>query len=377
MSTENKKIVILSDSHVGNGKDYSWFYQTSENNYPQYLTDMLNLLSKDSSIDELLILGDFFDLWVYPMDYVPWTPEQIISHWNDTIMDALRACVANIPNVYYQVGNHDMSVTATQVEQIKAGDKTVQWISIDDYNQQYKGVLHCEHGNAVDMFNAPVPSDSTPTEALNDKPLGYYMARMIASKTKASEFSAWDLMCDEITNSCNAYTPENGLEIGNQMVKTLMELLMTECNSGGANIDDDSVFVFADDSQNVSIADVKNSYQNILNLWHKESDPDWLLNCALAMFKPHRTGLNWWAQRLVDNGDAKLVIMGHVHHNEWYSEGLTGQYINDGCWCNATPDPAPRYAEVIISSSGQLNMSLMGWNKETENGQLIRSGILP
>jgi len=374
---DNKKIVILSDSHVGNGADCSWFYETSTNNYPQYLTDMLNYLAQDNSIQELLILGDFFDLWVYPLDYIPWTPEQIISHWDNTIMDALRACVKNIPNVYYQNGNHDMTVSAAQVEAIAVGDKTVQWISIADYNQKYKGLLHCEHGNAIDMFNAPVPAGGNSSECLNQKPLGYYMARILASMTKESEFSAWDLMCDEITKSCKAYTPNNGLQLGKQMVSIIIDLLLKEANSGGADLNDNSVFKFANNENNVSIADVKNSYQNILNLWYKEDDPDWLSNCALVMFKPNRTGLNWYAQQLVQQNDAKLVVMGHVHHNEWYSEGLTGQYINDGCWCNATPDPAPRYAEVIIAPSGQLNMSLFGWDKNSNVGKLIRSGIIP
>lgn len=368
---EPTKIVILSDSHLGNGAEYSWLH----GEHPQYLTDMLNMIAHDSSVKELLILGDFLDLWVYPLDYIPWNSEQIIQHWNESIIKALEECVKNLPNVYYQNGNHDMSVTPAQITQISSGDKCVQWISIDDYNQKYENLLHCEHGNMIDMFNAPVPVGDP--EILNNQPLGYYMSRIIASKTTESAFSVWGAMGKIIAASCEEYTPDNGIEIGTVMVRALITLLVEEANSGGANLNDDSVFMFADSSQNVTITDVKNSYKNILNLWYKEDDPDWLPNCALAMFTSDRTGLNWYAENIVQEGEAKLVIMGHVHQGEWYSEGLAGQYINDGCWSNETPDPAPRYTEVEISDTGEINMALMGWDSVEKRGCLIRSGTLP
>jgi UDP-2,3-diacylglucosamine pyrophosphatase LpxH len=61
---------------------------------------MLNNFANDASVEELVLLGDLFDLWLYPLNVVPWTISQIIKA-NPLITEALQRCVHNIPNVYY------------------------------------------------------------------------------------------------------------------------------------------------------------------------------------------------------------------------------------------------------------------------------------
>ena len=367
------KIIILSDVHMSNDAYYSWFKRTSENNYVQCITDMLEMVAADQEVTELLLLGDFFDLWLYPADMVPWTAQEVMTHWDSTVFNALRKCVAKLPKVFYQNGNHDMTVTAEEVGTIEAGGKQVQWISVEEYSKKYEPLLHAEHGNAIDMFNAP---DHSPG-AVNSKPLGYYMARILASKPdKSGGVSAWGQMTEVIEKACASYTPESGLEDGSKMVSKLIDLLVEEVQSVGGKMNDQTVFRFADSGQDVTIGTVKKGYQDILNRWYRKDDKEWLPNCAMAMFKPQRAGLNWYAERLIDSSKAKVVVMGHVHHDEWedYSEkSASGTYVNDGCWCAATPDHTPYYVEIEIQPEEEIAVSLMKWDSATQKGILVKS----
>ena len=113
--TERNKTVIMSDIHISNGADYAWFVDP----YPEYLLGMLSDVASDSTVSELVLLGDTFDLWLYPVDVVPWTVSQILQA-NSAIQDALLSCVANIPSVFYINGNHDLKVTQEDLQPLES-----------------------------------------------------------------------------------------------------------------------------------------------------------------------------------------------------------------------------------------------------------------
>ena len=70
-----QKTIVISDLHISNGAEYSWFVPP----YPDSLTRLLNQIAKDPEVGELILLGDVFDLWLYPIDVVPWTVDRIIQ----------------------------------------------------------------------------------------------------------------------------------------------------------------------------------------------------------------------------------------------------------------------------------------------------------
>lgn len=99
-------------------------------------------------------MDDLFDLWLYPLNVVPWTVGQIIEA-NPLITEALQRCVQKVSNMYYIAGNHDMGIIQKDLEPFNSGGKKIQLISADDYNTKYKNLRHLEHGHAVDIFDAP------------------------------------------------------------------------------------------------------------------------------------------------------------------------------------------------------------------------------
>jgi UDP-2,3-diacylglucosamine pyrophosphatase LpxH len=218
MATPQKTIVI-SDIHISNGAAYSWFLPP----YPLFLTEMLTDIAQDSTVAELVLLGDVFDLWLYPLDVVPWTVDQILAA-NPGITGALRQCVGNIPNVYYMNGNHDMDVTVADLEGLKSGNKSVQLVTPDQYGSIHQYQRRLEHGHAVDMFSAPDPADDT----IQGYPLGYFIARMVA--TAADQSAAWEalkLILQSLGTTHRALAPHQ-LEIramGSLFVEAIIALM--------------------------------------------------------------------------------------------------------------------------------------------------------
>jgi len=126
---------------MSNGENYSWFRPP----YPDYVSKMLNSIANDSSVGELVLLGDLFDLWVYPLNVVPLTVSQIIQA-NPSVTKAFQKCVQNIANVYYMTGNHDMGVKAIDLQPFSYSGKSIQLISPEGYNRKYENKRHLEHG---------------------------------------------------------------------------------------------------------------------------------------------------------------------------------------------------------------------------------------
>lgn len=124
-----RRTIVISDVHMSNGDDnYCWFSSSDSEN----LCVFLNAISAPSAgVEELIFLGDLFDLWLYPVTEVPWTIDQIIEK-NSSVRDAIRLCVENIPQVYYMNGNHDMTITEKDLKPLESGSsKRIQIIDED------------------------------------------------------------------------------------------------------------------------------------------------------------------------------------------------------------------------------------------------------
>ena len=126
------KTVIISDVHLSNGPtDYSWFKNDST------LKGFLQNTAKRTDVKELVLLGDIFDLWLYPVNVKPWTAQQIIQQWDngtDSVVSALRECADKLPDVFYINGNHDMGVTKTDLTLISPKIKLQNHMTIHAKN---------------------------------------------------------------------------------------------------------------------------------------------------------------------------------------------------------------------------------------------------
>jgi UDP-2,3-diacylglucosamine pyrophosphatase LpxH len=184
---------------------YCWF-----KNNAKVLTDFLDEQLKDTTVKEVVILGDLFDTWVIPANYDPLTNfANICSNpVNKPVIDKLAALAAS-PDIKlaYVPGNHDMGMDANGIIQIKQFmeqefrgirffcNTAVPW---GVYNV---GTLAAEHGNHYCLFNAP----DTWTANNTFLPLGYFISRIVAYKVKHTGTSEdyYDILTKFLTQVMN------------------------------------------------------------------------------------------------------------------------------------------------------------------------------
>jgi UDP-2,3-diacylglucosamine pyrophosphatase LpxH len=335
--TELQKTIVISDIHMSDGQNYSWFLPPC----PEEVIALLHRVASDASVEELVLLGDVFDLWLYPLDVVPWTVSQIIGG-NPAITQALRQCVQNIANVYYLNGNHDLEVKAAALQPFSSGGKSMQWITPEWYQAKHQGRRHLEHGHGVDMFNGPDDSGDT----IGGYPLGFFITRLVAS---APDRRAAGQALKELLQTRSAALGAMTLDeidvraLGPELVRAIVDLLEIY-----AGVDDITPMRFSEPEldQKFTVGDIKNHYGSLLDTWFKRfPNPVELAKTMVVTVIP--TGLNWYAQKLLSGSSPpKVVVMGHTHH------ALTeGAYDNDGCWCLSSSwghgDATSSYVEII------------------------------
>ncbi|MBM4327071.1 MAG: hypothetical protein FJ118_07890 [Deltaproteobacteria bacterium] len=340
------KTVVLSDVHISNGAKYSWFLQSNARDF----VNMLERVLDDSSVKELVLLGDLFDLWLYPVNVVPWTVSQILQA-NPDVTNALRQCVQKIPKVYYIPGNHDMGVAENDLQPFGAGDKQIRLVSPKWYSEKYQGVRYLEHGHAVDMFNAPDDSDDT----IGGYPLGFFITRLTATAEDQSE--VWRKLKELYRGLATfhmAIEPEEiaRIPIGVRMVRAIMRLLRIL-----AEVDDGEPIRFSEPAldNKYTVGDIRNYYGSLYDRWGRQY-PDFEEFLRTVLVSVDSNGLDWYAKKLIsENAARKVVVMGHTHNSVSESE-----YKNDGCWCIPSAlghsDAKPSYVEIVGDSA-----TLISW----------------
>jgi UDP-2,3-diacylglucosamine pyrophosphatase LpxH len=316
------KAIVMSDHHISNCAPYSWCSE-------EELSSLCDLLERESSnpdVEEIVLLGDLFDFWLYPVDVVPLTAAQIIDS-NPRLVKALKQCVEKLPNVYYIPGNHDMEITQEDLTPFCAGEKTLRLVPFEQYNALHPG-RHFEHGNAVDMFNAPDNADDT----IGRLPLGFFITRLVAS-AKAPEdakASLHDALTRHIAEHAVRMGAPNGEDkslLGDILVNLIVDTLQIS-----AELHDDTPIRFSCpvlDSRNITVKDIKKHYGSLLDTWWEKTGHslEALLDAMLVGLR--KDGLDWYAKKLEKSSSPPpLIVLGHTHHAESMEP-----YYNDGCWC--------------------------------------------
>jgi len=337
--------IVISDIHMSNGKGYSWFKQKDSDNLVAMLSSIANANGSDknfSNVQELVILGDLFDLWLYPIHVKPRTVKQIIGD-NKGVTQALSRCVGKLPKVYYMNGNHDMSVIPDDLRCFRSGCKEIICISTANYRKLHKE-WHFEHGHAVDMFNSPDLSGCT----IGGYPLGYFVARIAAGRPS----TVWgcvrkileEIFKDIISSLQKKRKPKKSdfLDYGSRLVEALIDVLSLE-----AGVDQDTLVRFSEPhlDRKYTVNDVKRHYGTLLLVWYKLCGYSRrrLKNTMLAS-RHLGGGLDWYAEELLSAPDPpKVVVMGHTHKPVQIPFN-SGKYDNDGCFCE---QKSFSYVEIV------------------------------
>ncbi len=290
-----QRIAVVSDIHMSDGKDWSWFRKVGGKDYPDYITRQFRSFADDTNITELVLLGDVFDLWLYPIDVVPLEVSQIFGNWPN-VFAALSEVVEKKP-VYYLNGNHDMFADPAEVTKLCG----VTYKTPDEYQSDHSNRLRVEHGHAADMFNARDDSGDT----IGNYPLGFFITRIVAS---GKEPTGWRSELSKILKKHHdRYLTTSNSSEGKDLVIAIIDLL-----SDIFDVDQHKLIRFSEPSldKKYTLTDVKDHYHSLLERF-AEKYPSHVEDSMLVSVNPY--GLDWYAPLVRAEKGVPLAVFGHTH----------------------------------------------------------------
>jgi len=319
-----KKRVYISDIHMNAGKGnkppkgkypYEWLGISEAKRFAKFL----NYLNDSKTVQELVIIGDLMDDWVYPVDVVPPSLESIIkAPINKPIVQALKKLSKNENmTVLYLPGNHDMGVNLQIIQKnfpgMIFGGKAIN-------NSVYRtSRLRAEHGSAYAMFNAPDPINGSGSRL----PLGYFISRVVATKSRdtgSADRHYW-MYADDLLE---ALGPQ-------RLAASVFEAVLEE-----AGLNENTKIRMPGRSSNaaaVTAGEVKKKYADLYDQWKDAFGSG-------AAFKAMMAEIGFLgniADHLCKQSDTNIVIFGHSHDwkldkDKWFVDDRI--YANCGTWCD-------------------------------------------
>lgn len=185
---ERNMIVVISDLHLGADLAYA----ECKANLPS-LEKLLNQIKAAPNVRELVIAGDLIDEWFVPAttdtyqgkdqaDFV-----KRIATANKAVFDAMNSIIqeGNIL-VTYVPGNHDLTITAANIESILPGINQARdaVLGLGTYTPAACPTIAIEHGHRYNFFCAPDPLSNQNAAPGTIMPPGYFFTRIAALAVK-------------------------------------------------------------------------------------------------------------------------------------------------------------------------------------------------
>ena len=164
-------VVITSDWHIGDARSAKLGWSSVTKNNARIAKFLQSLYDTKDDWDVLVLNGDIFEFWRSPADTYMQADEdgnimstadyikQIVAY-NKSVFDNLQALRDAGKEIIYLNGNHDMSLTTTDIEEALPGLFNLQYVTADApglglYEPAQN--LAIEHGHRYEYFNAPDP----------------------------------------------------------------------------------------------------------------------------------------------------------------------------------------------------------------------------
>jgi len=346
--------VFVSDIHMSQGlslKDPHGCYDWFDDMEAGLFLDFLDSMAADGSLDELILLGDVLDSWIFPMKgRPPYFPEIANCPTSSKILEKIKA-ISAVKKVTYIIGNHDMTITPNSIPDF--GNGACQTIAFQDVYETADG-LYAEHGHRFGMYNA-VDSKYT-------LPLGYYISRLQATLDSGSGKAPgrWQetlagVLTALVTPSFNLYV-DGPLNYFRGQIRDLTDTSPPFITEGGNPL---------------TLGAVKEMYADLPARWMKLHGQLAPVESALQE-TPY--GLVNQAEHLAKELGKRVVLFGHTHSptiNYFWKQKMgtlpdepesvaVAVYANCGCWCQG--DQKGTYVEDDYDEASDKHaVTLKSW----------------
>ncbi len=349
-SQARDRIVVISDVHIGDNTPTVWYQRAFHEPFVIALFD--HIVANAERVHELIILGDFVDFWTYPPERRPPSFAEIMAA-NPAIFapgaKLHEVLVALDGRVSYVAGNHDMSVTQSDLDTLSApGDRRIMLRSGDVYLPAAAGGrLACAHGHRWTMFNAP-----DARTRLAPLPVGHFATRSFChmlTKTLLPGQTVADLADQGIPNGVDF----TGLlrSVDASIIDTAIDYAS---RSTGLALDAPILLPSGDTT---TLAEAKEIYGGVWSNWVADAGGGARgeIEAGKAALADVRNGtyLAWFAQRLALETGADLAVFGHTHVPVTGLSKAFIDYVNTGFDCPSRADIGkkhPTFVEIDVPS---------------------------
>ena len=362
------KRIFISDIHLmdersmdiqpGYNHEYYWISQKRIDLLASFLEE--EVINKED-VKELIILGDFLDNWVCPINLIPQTFEEIINagHNEGLIKNLKKIASPDVDvDLFYVPGNHDLLVSK---EVMKANFPGITVCG--DGDKKYVGVyreegIAAEHGHQYNFFCAPNPAPEIFGHVL---PIGFFLSRFGAEK-KAMDGgnpNIWDILdyfLKDIDISKSGVAKNLLISVGKACgLSENSEILMGGLDNFG---------------ESITLQGVADLYSDAIERWN-DVKPNGL--SAAAAISNELAGLRGTACMFhFIPGKARIGVFGHTHNEKLLGLNRNGDfchtfdqngcdflYANSGTW---TDSHECTFIETRISRGKQHFISLYEYN---------------
>lgn len=401
--TAKNKIIILSDIHIGTNTPTNWYQKTVHE--PFLNTALEYIIFNADSILELIILGDLLDFWTYlPTEIPPAffdsnnSSNSILSQNPNIFGDYINKEVGQLGkvidalegNVSYVHGNHDMTVTQSDLNYIYTASGHSIKVKADPFYFA-PGVcsteIVCTHGHIFSMLCAP---DFESANLINPLPLGYYV-------TRTGAYLAAQQLTSQKPNV--AYFPNTGeptginltyddyLKIMGDLVRYSLGGAITSAVQAETGYGWKAPIIMPDGSTITTLDDAFYQFAGLLKTWENKTGLDGNPLGESGAFEALLdvdvdNNLLSYAQAMAAKWNSKIVVMGHTHvpddelsnqesekerarrlalarlQVQETGDGESFIYANSGFTCPSIPDmagdppmKAPTFVEIEVGDT--------------------------
>lgn len=375
---ERNMIVVISDLHLGADLAYA-----ECNNNLKYLEKMLYKIKASPDVKELVIAGDLLDEWYVPATINTYNGSdqanfvQRIATANKGVIDAFNNIIQEGKiKVTYVPGNHDLTITAENVDLILPGINQARdnELGLGTYTPSDMPILAIEHGHRYNFFCAPDPISNQIIAPGTILPPGYFFTRIAALHHIQECHTAGDTI-QVLTQNTSGNESQNLLFTYWRVWQWAVNYLPIE-NKFDENIIVTNVDGF---TGTYSINDLLpyqtstgglisvNLYNGIQDTWNQRQSLNHvavnipasqaIANSAVASESDNQAKNQYF---LNPNSNKRIVVFGHTHDAKIISSTNNNEqktiYANSGTWIDNN-NSAPTTMNFVVITPQNANAS--------------------
>ncbi|MCE5320776.1 MAG: metallophosphoesterase [Bacteroidales bacterium] len=377
---ERNMIVVLSDIHLGADLTYA---ECSKN--LGALEMFLKQVKTSRNVKELVIAGDMLDEWFIPAtidiykgkdqaDFV-----KRIATANKGVIDAFNSIIREGKIlVTYVPGNHDLTITAQNVEKILPGINQARDLEqgLGTYSPADYPKIAIEHGHRYNFFCAPDPISNQDIAPGTILPPGYFFTR-IGVHSYMNNFPPAGDIIPAVTPNTSGNASQSLLFIyWNVWSRTLIKytipnkfdekFIVTNMDGfkGTYSVNDilpyqNTLGGFIDVKLYKGIQDTWNQRQTLNHVAVNIPVSQAIANAAKASESDDQAKNQYF---LNPDSDKRIVIFGHTHEPKIISSnnhnGQKSIYANTGTWIDHNSVASTIMSFVVITPQNTKASSL-------------------